>query len=381
MTRPTYLEIDLPRLRVNINTIRQHVFPARICVMLKANAYGHGVERVAPFIEPFVDMLGVALLEEGMQLRSLGIQKPILVAGGAFEDQLDQFAKNDLRVTISSYEILRAAENYGRQHGTKIKVHLKIDTGMQRSGIRWYEAGPFLEESLTCSNLEIEGIYTHLANSEVPSNIQFAPNRPFSLATEQLTRFDQVLEFYSRKNLPFPPIRHAANSGGILNFPESHLDMVRPGIMFYGIYPGGESLRSVEVKPAARWYSKLAYSKEIKAGDPVSYGSLWAAEVNTKIGTVPCGYGDGYFRLFSGKSDVLVNGRRKKQVGRICMDQFVVDLGQDTAKTGDPVILLGEDPTTGECISADELAGVIGTNAYEIMTNISTRVPRVFLED
>jgi len=381
MTRPTYLEIDLPRLHANIAAIRQYVFPAKVCVMLKANAYGHGVERVAPYIEPYVDMIGVALLEEGIQLRTLGIQKPILVAGGAFEEQLALFAGNELRVTISSYDILRAAEKYGRQHGKQIKVHLKIDTGMQRSGIRWYEAEPFLAESLSCPHLDIEGIYTHFANSELPADIQNLPGRPFSFAAEQLKRFNEVLSFYSRNNLPFPPIRHAANSGGILNYPESHLDMVRPGIMFYGIYPGKESLRTVEVKPAARWYSRLAYSKEVKAGDPVSYGSLWAPEVNTKIGTIPCGYGDGYFRLFSGKTDVLVNGRRKKQVGRICMDQFVVDLGQDTAKVGDSVILLGEDPTTGESISADELAGMIGTNAYEIMTNISARVPRVFLED
>lgn len=381
MNRPTYLEIDLPTLRANAAAIREYVFPAKVCVMLKANAYGHGIERVAAFIEPYVDMIGVALIEEGILLRSLGIQKPILVVGGAIAEQLPLFVENGLRITISSYEILRAAQEFGRQQGKKITAHLKIDTGMQRSGIRWYEADPFLTESLDCDHIIVEGIYTHFANSELPAEHNQNPERPFTFAVEQIKRFNDVLDFYDRNNLTPPLIRHMANSGGILNYPNSHLDMVRPGIMFYGIYPGEESLRSVKVKPAARWYSHLAYSKLVRAGDPVSYGSLWAPEKDTYIGTVPCGYGDGYFRLFSGKTDVIVKGCRKKQVGRICMDQFVVDLGEDKANSGDEVLLMGEDNVSGECITADELAGLIGTNAYEIMTNINTRVPRVFLED
>jgi len=378
MSRPTYLEIDLTQLINNAQAIRQRVTPAKVCVMLKANAYGHGVEGVAPAIEPYVDMIGVAILEEGIQLRKLGIKKPILVAGGAFVDQIGEYIQHDLRITISSYEVLRAAEQIALELGKTCVAHLKIDTGMQRSGIRWYEAESFVLEAAKCKNIVIEGIYTHFANSELPRHSDPPPERPFSITEEQIQRFNEVLAIYPRHGLAVPPIRHAANSGAILNYPEAFFDMVRPGIMFYGIYPGAGSERTVLVKSAASWISRLAYVKSCRTGDPVSYGSLWAPEKDTTIGTIPCGYGDGYFRLLSGKSSVLVNGVRKSQVGRICMDQFVIDLGISAAKSGDEVILLGEDPHTKEEVSADELARIVGTNAYEIMTNISARVPRVF---
>lgn len=380
MSRPTYLEIDLHQLKSNVFAIRERVSPAKVCVMLKANAYGHGVHGVAPFIEPYVDMIGVAILEEGIQTRQMGIKKPILVAGGAFPDQITEYIEHDLRITISSFEVLRVADATAKTLGKRCITHLKIDTGMQRSGIRWYEAEDFILEAARCENIEVEGIYTHFANADLPRDHDQITERPFSTTEEQLRRFEHVLSIFQRNGLRVPPIRHAANSGAILNYPDAYFDMVRPGIMFYGIYPGVESHRSVDVLPAARWISRFAYVKPSRAGDPISYGSLWAPEKDTTIGTVPCGYGDGYFRSLSGKSDVLVNGVRKPQVGRICMDQFVVDLGRDAAKIGDEVVLLGGDPLTGENVSADELAELLGTNPYEIMTNIAARVPRVFIK-
>jgi alanine racemase len=367
-SRPTYLEVNLPRLKQNLENIHTFVKPARVMAVLKANAYGHGVEGVAPYLAPFADYLGVALVEEGIHLRELGIRKPILVMGGSLPEHVPLFIENDLILAASSSELLDFAEDAARIAQTKLKVHLKIDTGMERIGVHDYESEPFLEKSLACSHLEIEGIFSHFANSEVPDLIQ---------AKLQLERFLEVLYFYDKHNIPHPPIRHMANSAAILQFPESHFDMVRPGVMLYGVYPGRDVKQTVEVKPALTWHSKVAYSKITKPGRPVSYGSLWQSIAPTRIVTVPCGYADGYFRIMTNRTKVIVNGKKYSQVGRICMDQFMVNLDNDEARVGDEVILLGED-SSGERITPEDLAEWAGTNEYEVMTNISVRVPRVF---
>ncbi|NJC98184.1 MAG: alanine racemase, partial [Anaerolineae bacterium] len=212
--------------------------------------------------------------------------------------------------------------------------------------------------------LDIEGIYTHLANSEVPDK---------KYSSLQLERFHEVLDIYNRRSIPVPPLRHVCNSGGILTLPEAHFDMVRPGIMFYGVYPGKEMERVVEVKPAATWHARVSYSKRTRPGRPVSYGSLWQAEVETRIVTIPCGYADGYFRRMTNRAQVEIRGKRYPQVGRICMDQFMVDVGDEEVQVGEDVVLLGGG------ISAEDLAEWTGTNEYEVLTNISARVPRVYV--
>ena len=362
--RPTYLEVNLPQLRKNIEAIRAHVTPARVMAMVKANAYGHGIDGVVPYIEPYVDYLGVAILEEGIRLRELGITKPILVAGGTFPEQIPAFIEHDLILTVSSPELLASAEAAAASAKKKLVAHLKIDTGMERIGVHYYEAESFLEQSLRCRNLEIEGIYTHLANSE---------ERDLKHARQQLERFQEVLQFYEKRGLPIP-IRHVANSGAVLQFPESHLDMVRPGLMLYGVYPVGVS-HTVEIAPALTWRSQVAYSKITRPGHPVSYGSLWQAEAETRIVTIPCGYADGYFRRMTNQAQVIINGKKYPQVGRICMDQFMVNVGIDIAAVGDEVVLLGDG------ITAYDLAEWTGTNEYEVLTNISARVPRVYVKE
>jgi len=367
--RPTYLEVNLTQLKKNIEAIRVHVAPAKVMPMVKANAYGHGVDGVAPYLEPYVDYFGVAILEEGIQLREFGIKKPILVAGGTLPSQVPHFAVYDLTLTGSSIELLDAAEETSRLTGKRIKTHLKIDTGMERVGVHEYEARPFIEHSLRLKNIEIEGIYTHLANSEEPDLVH---------AQLQLERFQEVLSIYEKISEPHPLLRHMANSGAVLQFPESYFDMVRPGIMFYGVCPRGVA-RSVEIAPALKWKSRVAYSKRTKPGRSVSYGSLWQAEAETRIVTIPCGYADGYFRRMTNHAQVLVNGKKYPQVGRICMDQFMVDLGDDEARVGDEVVLLGE--AKGERIIAEDLADWMGTNEYEVLTDISARVPRMFITE
>jgi alanine racemase len=366
-TRPTYLEVDLPQLLQNLEQIRQRVKPARVMAVVKANAYGHGVDAVAPYIAPHADYLGVAIVEEGVHLRQLGVHQPILVMGASLPEQVHLFVEHNLTMAISSPELLDAAEAGAASSGSRLKIHLKIDTGMERTGVHEYEAEPFIARSLTCRHLDIEGIFSHFANSE---------SVDLGHARLQIERFQQVLDIYRKLGVPTPAIRHMANSGAILQLPESHFDMVRPGIMLYGIYPGRDVPHTVDVKPAATWHSRVAFSKITQPGRPVSYGSLWHSDVPTRIVTIPCGYADGYFRRMTNQARVLVNGHRYEQVGRICMDQFMVNVEQDEARIGDPVILLGRE-ASGEAITVEDLAEWAGTNEYEVMTNISARVPRV----
>jgi alanine racemase len=364
--RPTYLEVNLNQLKKNIEAIRARVAPAKIMPMVKANAYGHGVDRIASFIEPYVDYLGVATLEEGIHLRELGIRKPILVAGGTLPEQVPLFAEYALTLDCASSDLLDMAAEVSRSTGTRIKTHLNIDTGMERTGFRDYEVEPFLLKAATCQHIEVEGIYTHFANSEMP-------DRKYS--SLQLERFEEVLDLYRKHSLPVPPLRHVCNSGGILHMPEAYFDMVRPGVLFYGIYPGEEAEKTVEVKPAATWRSRVIYSKRTRPGRPVSYGSLWQAEAETGIVTIPCGYGDGYSRRMTNRAQVLIGQKKYPQVGRICMDHFMVDVGTDEIQVGDEVTLMGDE------IPAEALAQWTGTSAYEIMTNISARVPRVYVNE
>lgn len=373
--RPTYLEVNLNQLKTNLQNIRAHT-KTKIMVMVKANAYGHGIDGVAPFIESYTDYFGVALVEEGIHLRNLGIKKPILVAGGTLIEQLPLFFEHDLILTASSPDLLTATDHLALSRRQTIKVHLKIDTGMERVGVHEYEAESFLTQSLACSQfVQIEGIYTHLANSEVNMESIGLPIATSKLVDSriQLERFQEVLRFYEKNNLPIP-LRHVCNSGGILNLPEAHLDMVRPGVLFYGVYPSRDIEKKIDVKPALTWKSKVAYSKITQPGRSISYGSLYQVEGSPKrIVTIPCGYADGYFRRMTNQARVIINGKKYPQVGRICMDQFMVNVEDDDVKVGDDVILLGDG------ITAEDFADWTGTNEYEVMTNISARVPRVYV--
>lgn len=384
--RPTYLEVNLSQLKQNLDNIRAHVAPAQVLVVLKANAYGHGVDGVAPFIAPFADYIGVAIVEEGIHLRELGITKPILVMGGTLREQLPDFFEYDLTLAASSLDLLTAADQLAGSTRKRIKTHLKIDTGMERIGVREYEAEALIEKSLACSHfVEVEGIFTHFANSEVMSlrdrrtkqsphsrGLLPAGRNDIVESSLQLERFQEVLFIYEKRSVPPPAIRHAANSGATLLMPESYFDMVRPGVLFYGVYPDRSIEKAIEVKPAMTWKSQVVFSKVTRPGRSVSYGSLWQARAESRIVTIPCGYADGYFRRMTNQAQVIVNGKKYPQVGRICMDQFMVNAGGDDVKVGDEVVLLGGG------ITAEDLADWAGTNEYEVMTNISARVPRVF---
>lgn len=368
IVRPTVVHVDLDRLKKNYFAIKNYVSPAKMMPVLKANAYGHGLVRTAQFLQELnADYFGVAVLEEGILLREAGIQTPILVLGGILGNQIPHFLRHNLTLTASSIDKLDQIDQAAAQAGVRARVHLKIDTGMERIGVHYYNAAGFIERSLKCENIRVEGIFSHFANADA-GNLDHAGL--------QLERFRQVLSFYEKHNIPPPPLRHMANSGAILQIPEARFDMVRPGILLYGVYPSAEVKKTVYVEPALSWRSRVVYFKVVKPGHPVGYGSTWQSDRMVRAVTVPVGYGDGYFRSMSGKAGVIIHGRKYPVVGTISMDQIVVNIDRDSAYNDDPVVLLGE--MDGAAITAEEMAQWAGTIPYEILTNINTRVPRIY---
>ena len=371
--RATWAEVNLTRLEYNLAAITRKVSPAKVMLVVKANAYGHGLVEVSKALAGKTHYLGVAVLEEGILLRELGITAPIIVLGGIWGDQVLRYLQHDLTLTASSVERLQQIDAVAAKLDVKAKVHLKIDTGMERIGIHYYSAHLLQEAALKCRHIEVEGIFSHFANADSSS---------LAHARLQLERFNEVLRFYERRSLPMP-MRHIANSAAVLQLPESCLDMVRPGIMLYGVYPSSEVPHTVEVKPALAWKSRVVYFKVVKpylgVSHPVSYGSTWQSDHETRVVTVPVGYGDGFFRSMSNRAQVIIRGKKYPQIGSICMDQLMVNIEGDSAYNGDEVILLGE--ADGERITVEDLAEWAGTIPYEILTNINTRVPRVYVNE
>jgi alanine racemase len=368
--RSTFVEVNLSQLSRNLQAIRKKVYPAKIMIVVKANAYGHGLMEVAKYLDPQVDYIGVAVLEEGILLREIGVKTPILVLGGIWGNQIPAYIENDLTLTAPSVDRLQQIDQAANGLGKKAKVHLKVDTGMERIGVHYYNAHTLQEAALNCKHVEVEGIFSHFANSDAAD---------LSHARLQLERFSEVLGFYEKRDLAMP-IRHMANSGAILQLPEAYFDIVRPGMLFYGVYPSPEAQRTVEVKPALAWKSRVVYFKVTQPGHPVSYGSIWHTDHDVRIVTIPVGYGDGYFRSMSNQAQVVIHGKKYPQVGRVCMDQIMVNIEQDSAFNGDEVILIGESES-GESITVEDLAYWAGTIPYEILTNINTRVPRIYITE
>jgi alanine racemase len=365
--RPTRVEVDLDVLTDNYRVIAAHVAPARVMPILKANAYGHGLVEVGRVVERLgAPYAGVAYLEEGLRLRRHGVRLAVLVLGGILGSQIPRFLEADLTLTASSVDKLRAIDEHAAALGRAATVHLKIDTGMERIGVHWYSAEALLEASLRCRNLRVEGIFTHFASADA---------RDLSPARLQLERFQEVLRFYERRSLP-PPLRHAANSGAILQLRESHFDLVRAGVLFYGVRPAPEVAAVLPVRQALRWVTRVVFFKVVKAGHPVSYGGEWAPPAEARVVTLPVGYGDGYMRAMSGRAEVILRGKRYRVAGRICMDQIMVSIGRDSAYNGDEAVLLGGQGDAA--IAIEELAAWAGTIPHEVLTSINSRVPRIY---
>ncbi len=362
--RPTRIRVDLERLGHNLRAIRSHV-GVPVMGIVKANAYGHGLVQVARHLQAEgVEQLGVAFVEEGIALRRAGIDVPILVLGGIFGHQVGRFIAHDLEITVSSLDKLRQVESAAEAMGRKAVIHLKVDTGMERIGVHSYSAGPFIEAAVASDWCVLKGVYSHLACADDPGS---------PMTARQVERFAEACAHFTRIGAPMP-IRHLANSGGVLHFPDTWLDMVRPGIVLYGVLPDPASRPAIAVQPAMSLVSQVVYFKVVKAGHGVSYGATWVAPRDTRVVTVPIGYGDGFPRALSSRGEVLIRGRRHPIVGRVCMDQFMVDIGDGSAWNEDEVVLVGAQG--GEGISVEGVAVQAGTVPYEILVGLNERIPR-----
>jgi len=365
--RPTRIRVDLDALTHNLHALRRHC-GVPVMGIVKANAYGHGLVPVGLHLQAQgVEQLGVAFVEEGIALRQAGVRVPILVLGGIFGPQVARFIVHDLEITVSSLDKLRQVEAAAEALGRKATVHLKIDTGMERIGVHSYSAGAFVEAAAASRWCVVKGVYSHLACADDPAS---------PMTALQLERFLGACAHFERIGAPMP-LRHLANSGGVLHFPDTHLDLVRPGIALYGVLPDPASRPTVDLKPALSLVSQVVYFKVVKAGHPVSYGATWAPTQDTRVVTIPIGYGDGYPRALSSRGEALIRGQRHAIVGRICMDQFMVDIGSGgTAYNEDEVVLIGRQGDAR--ISCEAVAQAAGTIPYEILTGLNDRIPREY---
>ncbi len=366
--RPTHAIISLGALRRNFRALQQLAGVKSIMAVVKANAYGHGLEETArALVDEGVAYFGVGFLEEGIELRRAGIRTPILVLGGAVGYQSALFLEYDLDLTVSSVAVARRVAEEVRLQGRKARVHLKIDTGMGRIGVSWKNALPFIEEALTYDELEVVGIYSHLATADESDS---------SFAREQLDRFSKVIDEIKESGCNIPQI-HIANSGALFQHEDNGSNMVRLGISLYGCRPTEETKVPISLEPVMSLMSEVVFVKRVPEGTPVSYGCTWKAPRETTIATIPIGYGDGYPRALSNKGQVLIRGKRMPVVGTVCMDQIMVDCEDVKVEVGDPTALIGLQGD--ERITAEKVAGWLNTIPYEVTTQINTRVPRVFV--
>lgn len=373
--RPTRAEINAAALRHNLQGIRNKVGPkVKVMAIVKANAYGHGMAEIAKLLaKEKIDYLGVGFLEEGIALRKAGIHTPILVLGGVLGEQTAEFLQHNLEITVSSVELARrvneetkAFAQKKKRKRPKARVHLKIDTGMESIGVRAENALAFVREAAALPYLDLVGMYSHFATSN---------ERDKSFANEQLQKFADVVTSITQTGIDIP-LKHIANSGAILDMPESYFNMVRAGIILYGLYPSRETSESIPIEPVLSLLSKVVFLKDIPPGRSIGYGRTYVTQQSTRVATIPVGYGDGYSRRLSHKVEVLIDGKRFQGVGTVMMDQIMVDVENDRSiHVGDDVILIGRDGN--EEITPWEIAEKIGTNQYEVLTMIAARVPRV----
>ena len=363
--RPTHVVVNLQQIVLNYRILKAHC-QKPVMAVIKADAYGHGIVEVAKVLEQEgAPYFGVAYLEEALLLREEGIQTPILVMGGILGEQIPLYIRHNITLTASSVDKLKSIEACAKEMGKNAIAHLKIDTGMERIGVHDYSAATILEVASQCRHVQIEGIFTHFANSDAVK---------LDHTQMQCTRFESVLEIAQQFGLEIP-LRHLANSAAVVRLPQSYGSMVRAGIMIYGVYPSLEVPRLEGIKPAMTWRSNSVFFKVVQPGRPVGYGSKWVSDKMTRIVTVPVGYGDGYHRVMSGKAEVLIRGKRYPVVGSICMDQIMINIGWDEVYNGEEVVLLGAQGSNE--VSVDELADWAQTNPYEILTSINLRVTRV----
>ena len=368
---PSRALIDLNAYAANLKVIRQRI-PEGCLLMpvIKANAYGHGAIAIAKkAIECGAGMLAVACVEEGIALREAGIDAPILVTVQPLPDQALPAIEAGLRLVVGDTRSCEAYGDLARKAGKVATVHCKIDTGMGRQGFAIETALEDLRFLTRISHLDIEGVMTHLPGAEQPNA---------AYEQEQLRTFKRFLADLNKEGIPYE-VAHMANSAGVLNVPGSAFDFVRPGLLSYGVWPLTELPADNPVRPVLRWESRVIATRIIERGHPIGYGGQFTTPVRMPIAIVPVGYADGYPVALSGKAEVLLRGKRCAVLGRVSMDQLVVDLRPvPDAQPGETVTLIGADGT--QTVTVEELAQKAGTIPWEILTRIGSRVERTYLD-
>lgn len=367
---PTWVEIDLDAFKWNLDRIRE-ILPEkmRILLVVKADAYGHGAVRISRFAsECGVDMLGVANIDEGAQLRKEGINLPILVLSPILEGEVGSLIENDLTATVSTYELAEAASRIAVGRGKSCRIHIEIDTGMGRAGLPWTQASGTVLSMNKLPGLILEGIFTHFPTAD--SDVEYT--------WDQINSFSEIVDDLKNKGVSFQHI-HSANSAAILNFPASYFNMVRPGLLVYGHTPSIDLRNKIDIQSAMNFKSKLVLVRDLPAGESVSYGRTYITDKPTTVGTIAAGYGHGMSHRLSNKGYVLFRGRRVPIIGRVTMDMTMIDLnGFQNPRVGEEVVIFGMQGD-GE-INVDEIAHWDGTLNYEVLCRINKRVPRVYMK-
>ena len=365
--RSTKAVVDLGAIAYNVSEIRKRIGKKRdLMAVVKADGYGHGsveVSRIA--LKNGANCLGVATPEEGQQLREAGIDVPILVLGLIQPEEAYKVVDFNLEQAISSLELAEALDQIGSKVGARINAHIKLDTGMGRVGLLPKDAVAFAKRVSRFKNLNIKGIFSHFSCADEVDK---------TFAKKQIEIFDRLVRDIEASGIKIPK-KHIANSAGILDLPESFYDLVRPGIMIYGLYPSAEVSHSIELKSAMAFLTKVIFVKWVSPGCPISYGRTFMTQKKTMVATLPVGYADGYSRLLSGRGEVLIKGHRVALMGRICMDMCMIDVSEvKNVQPGDEVILFGKG------LPVDEIAEKIGTINYEVVCAVGKRVPRVYVQ-
>lgn len=361
-------DIDLNAIRENIDAIKKNLQPqVRICAVVKADGYGHGAVPVANHIQDIVSFFAVATIEEALELRNAGIDKPILILGYVFPSDLHLAVTNDIRLTVFDFKTATEISALATELKLKSVVHLKIDTGMGRIGFAANdESIRVIRDISGLPGIAVEGLFTHFFSSD---------SSDLGAADRQLKDFVAFCDKVGSAGIDIP-IKHCSNSAAATAMPQADMDMVRLGISIYGLYPS-DAVTAIKLKPALSLKSHIIMLKTITAGQSVSYGATYTADKDTVIATIPVGYADGYKRSLSNKGYVLVKGQRAPITGRICMDMFMVDVsGIAGLSTGDEVVLVGQ--SDDEEITMEEISGLAGSFNYEFACNVGKRVPRVY---
>ena len=367
--------VSLDAIAHNFEEMKKNIADGtKIVAVIKADGYGHGAEAIARLVGGYDYIWGfaTATAEEAIQLKDAGIEKPVLILGLVFEEYFQELIKKEVRMTVCTYDMAKALSDEALRQGRQVHIHIGLDTGMSRIGFADKpESVDVIKKIAALPNVKIEGLFTHFARADETDK---AP------AVEQLERYLTFVELLEKAGVQIP-LKHCSNSAGIIRMPEANMNMVRAGITIYGIYPSNEVERDiVKLIPAMELKSHVSYVKNLPAGTAISYGGTFASEKDLRIATIPVGYADGYPRTLSNKGWVLIHGQKAPILGRVCMDQFMVDVTDiPDVKHGDEVTLIGKDGD--EFISIETLGDMSGRFSYEFACNISKRVPRVYIKD